>query len=57
MGVAKPLTKDLTVSFERKFDPLHRDNTEQVILDYKVNKLPERGIPDGTPQHRRGRAV
>ncbi len=38
VGVAKPITKDLTVSFERKFDPLHRDNTEQVIMDYKVNK-------------------
>lgn len=36
VGVAKPITKDLTVSFERKFDPLHRDNTEQVILEYKV---------------------
>jgi hypothetical protein len=26
------------VSFERKFDPLHRDQSEQVILEYKVNK-------------------
>jgi hypothetical protein len=38
VGVAKPLTKDLTVSFERKFDPLHRDNTEQVVVEYKVNR-------------------
>ena len=38
VGVVKPLTKDLTVSFERKFDPLHRDNTEQVVVEYKVNR-------------------
>ncbi|MBM4273737.1 MAG: hypothetical protein FJ134_04630 [Deltaproteobacteria bacterium] len=38
VGVTKPLTKDLSVSFERKFDPLHRDQSEQVILEYKVNK-------------------
>jgi translocation and assembly module TamB len=38
VGVAKPLTKDLTVSFERKFDPLHRDQTEQVVIEYKLNK-------------------
>lgn len=38
VGVTKPLTKDLSVSFERKFDPLHRDQAEQVILEYKVNK-------------------
>jgi translocation and assembly module TamB len=38
MGVAKPLTKDLTVSFERKTSPLYRDDTNQVRLEYKVNK-------------------
>ena len=38
VGVAKPLTKDLTVSFERKIDPLHRDQTEQVVIEYKLNK-------------------
>jgi translocation and assembly module TamB len=38
VGVAKPLTKDLTVSFERKFDPLYRDNTEQVLLEYRFNR-------------------
>jgi translocation and assembly module TamB len=38
MGVAKPLTKDLTVSFERKTSPLYRDDTNQMRLEYKVNK-------------------
>ncbi len=38
VGVAKPLTKDITISFERKYDPLYRDNTEQVVVDYKVNR-------------------
>jgi translocation and assembly module TamB len=38
MGIAKPLTKDITVSFERKTSPLYRDDTNQVRLEYKVNK-------------------
>jgi translocation and assembly module TamB len=38
VGVAKPLTKDITVSFERKTSPLYRDDTNQVRLEYKVNK-------------------
>jgi translocation and assembly module TamB len=38
VGVTKPLTKDLSVSFERKYDPLHRDQTEQVILEYRINR-------------------
>jgi translocation and assembly module TamB len=38
VGLAKPITEDLTLSFERKFDPLHRDNAEQAVLEYKVNK-------------------
>jgi len=38
VGVTKPLTKDLSVGFERKFDPLHRDQSEQAILEYRVNK-------------------
>lgn len=38
MGVAKPLTKDLTVSFERKTEPLARDDTNQVRMDYRFNR-------------------
>jgi translocation and assembly module TamB len=38
VGVTTPITKDLSVSFERKYDPLHRDNTEQVILEYRINR-------------------
>jgi translocation and assembly module TamB len=38
VGVAKPITKDITVSFERKTSPLYRDDTNQVRLEYKVNK-------------------
>lgn len=38
VGIAKPLTKDITVTFERKTSPLYRDDTNQVRLEYKVNK-------------------
>ncbi len=38
VGVTKPLTKELSVSFERRTDPLYRENTDQVRLEYKVNK-------------------
>ncbi len=38
VGVAKPLTKDLTVTLERKTEPLSRDDTNQVRLDYRLNR-------------------
>jgi translocation and assembly module TamB len=38
VGIAKPLTKDITVTFERKTSPLYRDDTNQVRVEYKVNK-------------------
>ena len=38
LGVTKPLTKELSVSFERKNNPLYREDTNQVRLEYKVNK-------------------
>ena len=38
VGVVKPITKDVTVSFERKTSPLYRDDTNQVRVEYKVNK-------------------
>jgi translocation and assembly module TamB len=38
VGVTKPITKQLSVSYERKTNPLYRDDTNQVKLEYKVNK-------------------
>jgi translocation and assembly module TamB len=38
VGVSKPLTQQLSVTFEHKTNPLYRDNTEQMRLEYKVNK-------------------
>ncbi len=38
VGVSKPLTKQLSVTFEHKTNPLYRDNSEQMRLEYKVNK-------------------
>ena len=38
VGVSKPLTKQLSVTLEHKTNPLYRDNTEQMRLEYKVNK-------------------
>lgn len=38
LGVTKPLTKELSVSFERKTNPFYRDDPNQVRLEYKVNK-------------------
>jgi translocation and assembly module TamB len=38
VGVAKPLTKDLTMTLERKTEPLSRDDTNQVRLDYRLNR-------------------
>ena len=39
VGVTKPLTKQLSVSYERKTNPLYREDTNQVRLEYKVNKF------------------
>jgi translocation and assembly module TamB len=38
VGIAKPITKDITVSFERKTSPLYRDDSTQVRLEYRYNK-------------------
>ena len=38
VGVTKPLTKQLSVSYERKTNPLYREDTNQMKLDYKLNK-------------------
>lgn len=38
VGVTKPLTQQLSLSYERKTNPLYRDDTNQMKLEYKVNK-------------------
>ncbi|MEW6388024.1 MAG: translocation/assembly module TamB domain-containing protein [Thermodesulfobacteriota bacterium] len=38
IGVAKPLTKDITVSLERKTDPVYRDDANQLRLEYRINR-------------------
>ncbi len=38
VGVSKPLTNQLSVTLEHKTNPLYRDNTEQMRLEYKINK-------------------
>lgn len=38
VGVGKKLTKDITVSYERKVDPLTSADVNQIRLDYKINK-------------------
>jgi translocation and assembly module TamB len=38
VGITKPLTKELSVSFERRADPLRREDVNQVRLEYKVNR-------------------
>ena len=41
IGVAKPLTKDITVSLERKTAPVYRDDANQIRLEYRVNRYLE----------------
>jgi hypothetical protein len=38
VGVCKPLTKDLSVSFERKTNPTSRDDDNQVRLEYRIKR-------------------
>ena len=38
VGVAKPLTEDLTVTLERKTEPLSRDDSNQVRMNYRLNR-------------------
>jgi translocation and assembly module TamB len=38
MGVSKPLTKDISISFERKTNPLSRDDMNQIRLEYRINR-------------------
>ncbi|MCL4500329.1 MAG: translocation/assembly module TamB domain-containing protein [Deltaproteobacteria bacterium] len=52
LGVTKPLTKQLSVSFERKTNPLYRDDTNQVKLEYKINKY--MGVESTMGRHNSG---
>jgi len=38
MGLSKPLTKDLSISLERKINPLSRDDENQIRLEYRINR-------------------
>jgi translocation and assembly module TamB len=38
VGVAKPLTKDLTISYERKTETGYREDVNQMRLEYRVNR-------------------
>jgi translocation and assembly module TamB len=38
LGVGKKLSKDITVSYERKLNPLQGEDVNQIRLDYKIHK-------------------
>jgi hypothetical protein len=38
LGMARPLTKGLTVSYQHRSDPLYRDDPYQVVIQYRFNK-------------------
>jgi hypothetical protein len=38
LGVGKKLSKDITVSYEHKLNPLPGEDLNQIRLDYKFNK-------------------
>jgi translocation and assembly module TamB len=38
VGVAKPLTRDLTISFERKTNPISQEDVNQMRLEYRLNR-------------------
>jgi len=38
VGVGRKLTKDITVSYERKLNPLRSEDVNQIRVDYKINK-------------------
>lgn len=38
VGLSKPLTKDLSISLERKINPLSRDDENQIRLEYRINR-------------------
>lgn len=38
VGVGRKLTKDITISYERKLNPLRTEDVDQIRVDYKINK-------------------
>jgi hypothetical protein len=38
LGMARPLTKGLTVTYQHRSDPLYRDDPYQVVIQYRINK-------------------
>ena len=38
LGVGKKLSKGITVSYERKLNPLQGEDVNQIRLDYKIHK-------------------
>jgi hypothetical protein len=38
LGMAPPLTKGLTISYQHRNDPLYRDDPYQVVIQYRINR-------------------
>jgi translocation and assembly module TamB len=38
LGMAPPLTKGLTISYQQRNDPLYRDDPYQVVINYRINR-------------------
>ena len=38
LGMAPPLTKGLSISYQHRNDPLYRDDPYQVVINYRINR-------------------
>ncbi|MFZ2087995.1 MAG: translocation/assembly module TamB domain-containing protein [Desulfobaccales bacterium] len=38
LGMAPPLTKGLTITYQQRNDPLYRDDPYQVVINYRINR-------------------
>jgi autotransporter translocation and assembly factor TamB len=38
LGMAPPLTKGLTISYQHRSDPLYREDPYQVVINYRINR-------------------
>ncbi len=38
LGMAPPLTKGLTITYQHRNDPLYRDDPYQVVIQYRINR-------------------
>jgi translocation and assembly module TamB len=38
LGMAPPITKGLTISYQQRNDPLYRDDPYQVVINYRINR-------------------